>query len=377
MNSTKPSYPIFADSLGSRFPLEVTAVKKNKVAHIAIKGSIYEWSTASSRIIEPIIAQFKEDGITEAVVYIKTPGGDVFEANEMLNLISDSFTKVTVKAGALVASAGTRFCAEFHTTAKSNSKFMIHKPMGNPSGNEDQIESKLKLIKDMTEEYREVYAKKMGITKAAVEKLWAKGDCWMTAKEALKKGLIDAIEDEDENIDANTHMQLVACGAPNIPEIKNETNQKQKINMELSVLAVSIGLPSTATQPEVDAKLEELKRKAGQADGLVQAAADKKAADEKAAKKAILDNAELDKKLDPSLRAHYETMAIEALTEIFKNAQSVEAISEQLNPGQKTDADKSHKGWTYADYQDKNPEAFEKLDEATQTSLIEAHYKEQ
>jgi ATP-dependent protease ClpP protease subunit len=374
-NNTLPMRIIASAGAGNT-PLEITAVKKGTTAYIGIKGGIYRWNKASSYDVETVVKGFKDDGATNAEVYVNTPGGDVFECAEILNVIDDNFKpeNVKVRVGAVAASAGTRFLTKYHSTAKRNSQFMIHKPMGNPSGNEDEIEAGLKLIKNITQDYKTGYAKKMGITEAEVEKLWAKGDYWMTAKEALKLKLIDAIEDEDEKIDASVRMQLVACGAPNIPKIEN--NQNQNKHMELSVLAVQLGLPSTATQAEVDAKLKELQTKASTADGLVQAAADQKEAQKKAQKKTLLDAAEKDKKISAKQRPHLETLEVEALTAVLEGMKPITAISEGIDPkGTGTD-EKGRESWTYADYLEKAPEAFEKLEDSVQKSLIDAHYKE-
>jgi len=362
---------------GESAPLEITAVKKNKTAYIGIKGSIYRWNKASSMDVEVVVKGFKDDGAINAELYINTPGGDVFECTEILNIIDDNFKpeNVKVRIGAVAASAGTRFLTKYHSTAKRNSQFMIHKPMGSPSGNEDEIEAGLKLIKNITQEYKTAYATKMGISEADVEKLWAKGDYWMTAKEALKKGLIDAIEDADEKIDASARMLLVACGAPNIPKIEN--NQNQNKHMELSVLAVKLGLPETATPAEVDAKLKEIQLQAAKADGLVKAAADQEKADKSAKVKALLDAAEKDKKITAEQRPHLEKMEVEALTAFLGGMKSITAISEGLEPGATAEGEKGREKWTFADYQKEAPEAFEKLDEAKQKALVDAHYKEQ
>lgn len=243
-------------SAGTRIPLEVKATKTGNTAYISIIGSIYSFASASSFNVAKTIKDFVKDGAINAEIYVKSGGGDCFEANEMLNLIADNFKpeNVKVRIGAVAASAGTIFPATYYTTAKKNSKIMIHKPMGNPSGNEDEIESGLKLIKDITLEYKKMYAKKMNKSEADIEAMWAKGDYWMNAKEAKDLGLIDEIEDEEETIDATARLQLVACGAPNIPKVENTKTKIER--MELSVLAVRLGLPADATQAQVDAKLE-------------------------------------------------------------------------------------------------------------------------
>ena len=76
-------------SNGSRIPLEITAVKKGSTVLIVIKGSIYSWSSASSVDVAKVINDFKKDGAVSADVYVSSGGGDCFEAQEILNIISD------------------------------------------------------------------------------------------------------------------------------------------------------------------------------------------------------------------------------------------------------------------------------------------------
>ena len=361
---------------GNIIPLEITAVKKNAIAYITVKGHIYEWGKASSLEVEKTIKEFKKDGITEAELYINSPGGSCFEANEILNLVKDNFSDVTIKVGALAGSAASYFLTQFHATAKKNSQFMIHKPMMFVSGNEDEIQANLKLLKNLTDDYKAAYAKKMGITTKEVEDLWGKGDFWMTAKEAKNKGLIDAIEDEDEIIDASTRMQLVACGAPNVPKIENTKTEIKR--MELSVLAVQVGLPSTATQAEVDAKIKELKEQAASAEGLITAAAEKEKATTTANVKALLDGAEKDKKITAAQRPQWEQIAtanLEAATIAIKGLKTITAISNELNPTGGGVSGEQGK-WTYDEYQKNDPAAFDKLPEDKQNALINAFYKE-
>lgn len=372
-------------------PLSVKVEAKGKEALIIITGHISEWSKASSGAVLKDIKLAKDAGATKAKLYVNTQGGNVIEANEILNLIEDNFDDITVQCGALCASAGTIFPAKYPATGKPNSQFMIHKPSMHVGGNESEIESSLKLLKNLTAEYKSMYAKKFGKTEDEIEALWEKGDYWMNAKEALEMGLIDEIEGKDEKIDAETRLQLVACGAPNIPELPKSGTQPQNSNknqiprMELSVLAVQLGLPSTATQEQVDAKLKEIQEKAAKVDALQKAADDKEKAEKAGKIKALLDQAEKDKKIDATMRSNYEAIGennLEQLQAILENAKPIEAVSGQLVGGSKgasstTGEDRSK--WTYQDYQEKAPEALIEMNEKEPEkfeALYKAHYKE-
>jgi len=368
-------------------PLSVTVEAKGKVCYIAITGHISEWSPANAGLVLKEIKAAKDDGAKECEIYVNSRGGNVFEANEILNLIEDNFEadNIKVRVGALCASAGTIFPAKYHATGKSNTQCMIHKPSMYLGGNEDEIEANLKLLKDLTKQYKAMYAKKFGIKEKEVEALWAKGDYWMNSQAAKKMGLLDVVESDAEKIDANTRLQLVACGAPTVPEIKKETKIKNVIRMELSVLAVQLGLPSTATQTEVDAKLASIQVQAAKAAGLETAANDKEKAEKDGAIKSLLDDAEKEGKIDATMRVNYEAIGnsnLDQLTAILKDMPKIEAVSGQLTPnsGKRSEAvEATRKEWTFADYQAKDPEAYiamTKENPEKAQALADANYKE-
>ncbi len=361
-------------SAENKVPLEIIVEAKSKTAFISIKGNIYNWRNSSAEF-EAKIKDATKKGATDAEIYINSGGGDVFEANEMLNLIEDNFKSVKVRLGALCASAGTVFPAKYYTSAKRNTKIMLHKPSAGAFGNEDKIESTLKLLKDITSDYKKLYAKKMSLSEKEVENLWAKGDYWLTAKEALKKGLIDEIEDAEAPIDAQTQMQLVACGAPNIQNQNSKNNKMDKLK-----LIALLGLDANATDEQIEAAIKE-NRIAASEKAKLEATLEKSTKEAKEAKvKALLDQAEKEKKIKPEQRASFEALAnadFDNAKKVIEALTPINAISEQLEgkAGNGTDASKS--GWTFADYQEKDPKAFKELPQEKQDALIEAHYKEQ
>ena len=68
-------------------------------------------------------------------IYINSPGGECFEANEIVNVIKKFPGKITGEGGALVASAATYIainCTSFSMPA--NGLFMIHQVSGGACG---------------------------------------------------------------------------------------------------------------------------------------------------------------------------------------------------------------------------------------------------
>lgn len=357
--------------LAETYPLKLSVEAKGDTAKVSIIGAIYNFHN-NSQWFRAEIEKVKKDGAKNVDLYLNTPGGDVFEANEIGNIIDSFEGDINGQGGALVASAGTYIASKCKTfEMPENGKYMYHKPFGRIEGNEDEVASKLELLKSLTSDYRKTYAEQTIHSESEIEKNWVKGDVWLSATQAQKEGFITSVK-KKVKLTAEDASLIAACGAPNVPKIQN-TNKTETKNMELSVLAVKIGLPSTATETQVDAKLDQLQKDASTAQGLVQAEADREKADKAAKKKAVLDKAEQEKKITAEQRPHLEGMEIKALESFLAVQKPMAAISAQLDPQGKTT---TRKNWTYADYVEQDAEAFEKLPEALQQELINAHYKE-
>ena len=359
--------------LAETYPLKLSVEAKGDTANISIVGAIYNFHN-NSQWFRSEVTKAKNDGAKNVHIYLNTPGGDVFEANEIGNIIESFEGEVTGEGGALVASAGTYIASKCKTfEMPSNGKYMYHKPFGRIEGNEDEVASKLQLLKSLTSDYRKNYAEKTIHSEAEIEKNWLKGDVWLSASQAQKEGFITSVKKKVKMTAEDTSL-IAACGGPNLP--KQENTKTDIKRMELSLLAVKLGLPSTATQAEVDAKLSQVTADAAKVEGLVRAKADEEKAEKAAKVKALLDQGEVDKKIDAKQRKVMESLEPEAIKTFLASAKSITAISDELIPGAPGEQSADQAKWTYADYQEKDQKAFEKLPEAKQQALVDAHYKE-
>jgi ATP-dependent Clp protease protease subunit len=204
-------FRIKANETTERIPFRITAVKKGKVAHIDIIGEI-GWSVSSKQFREDV-RKLVDDGCTDADVYINSPGGSCFDANEIANILNDSFKKITGNGGAIVASAAAYLaviCESF--TLPSNGQFMVHRPSGFTGGTVNDIEAYLKMIKDIDKNYYDLFESKAA-DKADFKKKWESGaDYWMNAKEAKDAGFIASVR-EKVKIDKETKDMVRACAS--------------------------------------------------------------------------------------------------------------------------------------------------------------------
>jgi len=180
-------------AMSKKFPLTITAEAKNDIAEIRISGVIHEWQN-SAQEFKRQIDQLLAKGIKDVRLYINTPGGSVFEANEIANEIIRFSGTISGFGGALVASAGSYLALVCDTfEMPENGQYMYHKPMGRFQGNEDKVGTDLKLLQNLTNQYRTAYAKKTGLSESEIESRWSKGDVWLSSKEAKDQGFITAV----------------------------------------------------------------------------------------------------------------------------------------------------------------------------------------
>lgn len=326
----------------------IEASSAGSTGTIKIIDRIGEWSQSSSATIRAIVDDYLKTGITEVEVYINSAGGNCFEATEMCNDLK-RLPNVTVKIGAVAASAATYFMTQFPSVAYPNSQIMIHRPKLGTYGDIVTIKADLKLLENTTDEYKNAYSTKMNKPIEDIEAFFAQGDYWMTANEAKLNGLLDSILDQTEIVTAESIKILEAIAAPIIPKIINE-NKKQ---MERTVLISRLKLSADATDAQIEAALTALQEQAGKTETLEASAKSTLEANAKA----LIDQAVADKKFTADLAPHYSKLAnadFEGTKTIIDAMIGVEKLSAQLEEGASA---AGRDKWTMEDYQTQDPEA--------------------
>ncbi|UGU15208.1 ATP-dependent Clp protease proteolytic subunit [Sinomicrobium kalidii] len=335
---------------------KIEASTKNGIGQLRITDYIGSSSHANSESVRMLVDGFLEAGVTRSDVYINSGGGSVFQAAEIINELK-RLDRVTITVGALAASATTRILAAFPGgRAYRNSQFMIHKPSIDTKGNEDQLQSDLKAIQNLTSDYRQAYANISGKSEEEIEEIWGKGDYWMNAEEAKAFGLIAEIIKEDSAIQARDIAVMTACGCPHIPastapKIKNDNQMDRK------QIIARLGLDADATDEQIMGALATAKQKADDVDNQkAQAEANAKIRAE-----ALADRAIADKKFTAKERDTYVTLAIanyDAAKTAIDALPSLPKLSAEINPHTSGADLAARVGWTLDDYLDKDPEAY-------------------
>lgn len=135
----------------------------------------------------------------DILLRINSPGGDIFAAQAMYNVLKAYKGKVTAHIDGLCASAATVVaCGAENVVMPRNALYMIHNPMAVVI---DQLDARaLTKMAETMDKVKEtivsVYASKAGDKSSEEEiKQLMDDETWMSADDVLAKGLIDEIDD--------------------------------------------------------------------------------------------------------------------------------------------------------------------------------------
>lgn len=344
--------------------VKIEAATENNILIFRITGRIWQGELAST--LRMNIDNAISNGVDTVHVFMSSEGGSVFEAEDV-KIEFKRLPNRKIVIGAICASAATNIIEVFGDNIEcyTTSQFMIHKPSTWISGNEDQVESDLKLLKNITKNYRASYARRFNKTEDEIETLW-KQDYWMTAQEAKNLGLVKTIIDENLEYSQDTIDAMVACGCPVIPKPKTNSENLNRNKMDINKLKAELGMPADATEEQIIAAVKANKTKAENAE-LAEANANQQ---KKTIAETVVNKAILEKKITADMKDTYVSLHMqdpvqtEAILASMKGA--VPASSEIKET---TDVDVAattgRENWTLEDYLEKDPVALEKLTETS------------
>lgn len=142
--------------------------------------------------------------VDEIVVRINSMGGSVFEGLAIYNLLREHSAKVTVKIDGIAASIASVIAMAGDEIVISESGFMmIHEPLVMTFGHErDHLNSAAMLAK-IRDQAAGVYATREDVSREdalAMMQIDGGEGIWLTASEAMERGLVDSITDPDKSV---------------------------------------------------------------------------------------------------------------------------------------------------------------------------------
>ncbi|HCW22830.1 MAG TPA: peptidase S14 [Lachnospiraceae bacterium] len=144
---------------------------------------------------------FKEDldsGTGPITLWINSPGGDVFAAAQIYNMLLSYPGRVTVKIDGIAASAASVIAmAGDRVLVSPVSMLMIHDPQTIAMGDKAEMEKAIAMLDEVKESIINAYATKTGLSRAKLSGLM-ESETWMNAKKAVELHFADAVMTRDD-----------------------------------------------------------------------------------------------------------------------------------------------------------------------------------
>jgi ATP-dependent protease ClpP protease subunit len=254
------------------------AAGEGTVATIRMYGPIDSWGGywgISTKDVGQVLDALPES-VTQIILRINSPGGEVFEGLAILNMFRAHKAKVTAVIDGLAASAASFIAVGCDETVMSpGTQMMIHSPWTIAWGKASELRKTADVLDGLETSIIEIYTEKAG------EKDWAAmlaDDTWLTTSEAMQLGLADRVAvipdageaetvgeddvelfpDDEEPEDSALAVRLVARAHASLPKPPSssepvEPNQKENLvaNEDLTAgLRTRLGITDAAATDE-------------------------------------------------------------------------------------------------------------------------------
>jgi len=161
---------------------------------------------------------FKDElmaGSGDITLWINSPGGDVFAAAQIYNMLMDYPGRVTVKIDGLAASAASVIAmAGSQVEMSPVAMMMIHNPITVAIGDSKEMQKAIDMLAEVKESIVNAYEIKTGLSRNKISRLMD-AESWFNAKKAVELGFADSIlyTDEKTENDINVDAMLFSRAA--------------------------------------------------------------------------------------------------------------------------------------------------------------------
>lgn len=139
----------------------------------------------------------------DIVVWLNSPGGDVFAASQIYNMLKEYNGKVTVKIDGIAASAASVIAmAGSEILMSPVAMMMIHNPATVIFGEASDFQSGIEMLSEVKESIINAYEQKTSLPRNKISKMMD-AETWFSAQKAVELGFADKVlyEDSEEVTD--------------------------------------------------------------------------------------------------------------------------------------------------------------------------------
>lgn len=196
-----------------------------------LNGEISDETWYGDEVTPKLFKDELNSGEGDITVWINSPGGDVFAAAQIYNMLRDYKGSVTVKIDGLAASAASVIAVAGDTVLMSPvAMMMIHNPATLAIGNAKEMERAIGMLNEVKESILNAYEDKTGLKRSKLSKMMD-DETWFNAKKAVELGFADKILFAEDTVE-KTEEDDESKTEPDKGEKKGEEDEEKEMTLK-------------------------------------------------------------------------------------------------------------------------------------------------
>ena len=173
-----------------------------------LNGEISDETWYGDEVTPKMFKEELQDGEGDITVWINSPGGDVFAAAQIYNMLMDYKGNVTVKIDGLAASAASVIAmAGTEVQMSPVAMMMIHNPATIAIGDSSEMKKAIDMLDEVKESIMNAYEIKTGLSRSRISHLMD-AESWFNAKKAVELGFADKLLFSKEEQEGEEEKEL-------------------------------------------------------------------------------------------------------------------------------------------------------------------------
>ena len=211
-----------------------------------LNGEISDETWYGDEVTPRLFKSELESGKGDITIWINSPGGDVFAAAQIYNMLMDYKGNVIVKIDGLAASAASVIAmagSEVHMSPVA--MMMILNPMTVAIGDTKEMQKAIDMLSEVKESIINAYEIRTGLSRAKISHLMD-AESWFNSKKAIELGFADKIlfdgpqEEQGKEIEAVMFSRTAVTNSmlSKLINVKNDVGTPVKqLEKRLSLIA--------------------------------------------------------------------------------------------------------------------------------------------
>ena len=180
---------------------------------------IYEWFEYDATCPNDVIKVIDQANGEPLEVYINSGGGDIFAGSEIYSALRSYKGEVNVHVVGFAASAASVIACAGKSDISPTAMFTIHNVSGGARGDYHVMDKESDVLQTANKSIAAAYMAKTGMSEQEALAMMDK-ETWLTAQQAVDKGLIDKIA-ENQNLKLVASYQTLMIPQSVIDKVRN------------------------------------------------------------------------------------------------------------------------------------------------------------